>query len=65
MLNVVMLNVVILSVMAPWCMLEQCHFHSSLEPLRETLSMVDLFIKIGCFVKEKYIVSVRKAADLN
>jgi hypothetical protein len=31
---------------------------------RERLSTVDLLIKIGCFVKKKKIVSVRKAADL-
>jgi hypothetical protein len=28
-------------------------------------STVDLLFKIGCFVKKKNIVSVRKAADLN
>ncbi len=32
---------------------------------RERLSTVDLLIRIGCFVKLKNVVSVRKAADMS
>ncbi len=60
--NTIMLSVVRLRVLAP-CL----KIPSSQGTLtkRGVLSTVDLLVKIGCFTKKKYTVSVQKATNLN
>jgi hypothetical protein len=60
--NTIMLSVVTLRVLAPCLKIPPSQGTLT---KRGVLSTVDLLIKIGCFTKKKYIVSVRKATNLN